>query len=119
MSIEKDIARIATATEAILAMMQGTKVEMVGATPVAPKSNYKPEQIVSKELTAVTEAVAVVAAEVEPSEDEVRNAVREYMNRTNKDKAIELLIKYGAKKEKPMIKDVTQKSALMAEIKNG
>jgi hypothetical protein len=108
MSIEKDIARIADGVEAILAKLNGV-------TPVY-------ETLAKAPVAEVKQVVHVVKTEEKPvekeySEEEIRTAVREYMNATDKEKAIALLIAHGAKADKPMIKDVTNKTGLMAEIK--
>jgi hypothetical protein len=96
MSIETDLKRIADATEQILKLMQ----------PSAATAG--PGVITTVNLTQ--------AAPATYTEDEVRTAVRDYMNATSKQKAIELLIKYGALKDKPMIKDVKDVAGLMKEI---
>lgn len=110
MSIEKNLERIATATEAILAMMQGVKLAEPSVTKV---------EVITPEMQKVVTNVAPAPSVAEPTEEELRAAVREYMNANGKEKAIEMLIKHGANKEKPMIKDVTNKIGLMKEIKNG
>lgn len=114
MSIETDLKRIADGVDQIVAILSAQtlpKVEVVqpvntGAAAYADKVTATIDKVVEKAI-------------VEPTEEEIRTAIREYMNKNGKDKAIELLIKYGAKQDKPMIKDVTNKTALMKEVTNG
>jgi hypothetical protein len=103
MSIEKNIERIAEATEQILKVMLGVKV-------VEEKKAVEPVKTVST-------AKEIKSEMKEPTDDDCRNIIREYMNATDKDKAIAILVAFGAKAEKPMIKDVTDKSGMVEAVK--
>ena len=102
MSIESLLERIAVALEKIT----NTNTSSTAQTVAVSVPTVNPVAEVKKEAD-------------EPTEEELRIAVREYMNKTDKNTAIELLIKYGAKREKPMIKDVVNRTELMKELKNG
>ena len=104
MSIESLLERIAVALEKITNTTTSSTAQTVSFSVPTVNPNFV-------EPTTVN----IVP---EPTEEELRVAVREYMNKTDKNTAIELLIKYGAKREKPMIKDVINRTELMKELKN-
>jgi hypothetical protein len=114
MSIESDIKRIADGVEKILAIMSNVTVATTSAK--IDGASFTPEvekvEVVKVEALKVEEVKAV-----EPTEEEIRVVIREFMQLNGKEKAIALLVKYGAKADKPMIKDVTNKTALMNELK--
>ena len=102
MSIESLLERIAVALEKIT----NTNTSSTAQTVAVSVPTVNPVAVTPEEQVVV------------PTEEELRLAVREYMNKTDKNTAIELLIKYGAKREKPMIKDVINRTELMKELKN-
>ena len=108
MSIESDIKRIADGVESILAILSNVTV---ATTTNTQGGSFTPE-VEKVEDVKVEEVKAP-----EPTEEEIRVVIREFMQLNGKEKAIALLVKYGAKADKPMIKDVTNKTALMNELK--
>ena len=115
--IEQDLKRIADGVEAILKLMQPIMVVDARKEVVAPAIATTEIKAVIPVKVADAPKPAELVKAVEPSEEEIRNVIREYMNANGKEKAIEMLIKHGAKAEKPMIKDVTNKVGLMTEVK--
>ena len=110
MSIESDIKRIADGVDKIVAILSNVTVATPTTTTTAIATELKP--IEKKQAVDPME----VPTTPEPTEEEIRVAIKELAMK-DKPKAIELLVKYGAKAEKPMIKDVTDKTGLMLELK--
>ena len=99
MSIETSLERIATALE----KLAGDKLPLItGSMEATPRAPYQTAPDPINEYT----------------DDDVRKAVREFMNRAGQAATEEMIVKFGAKKDKPRLSDVKDKNGLMNALKS-
>jgi hypothetical protein len=91
MSIENSLERIANALEKIAGGQLNTPTEPATPTPEKTETLY--------------------------TDDDVRKAVRQMLSIIGQKATEELIVKYGAKADKPRLSDVKDKNGLMNEIK--
>ena len=122
------LERIATALEASTAYVIGTRGGGQDASKDAPAASPAKEKAQKKDKPAPaaepTPAIADLGggqpATVEYTIDDVSNALRNVIAKEGgkQTKAIELMTKHGANKQKPLIKDIKAENyaALMADV---
>jgi hypothetical protein len=135
MSLEQSFERIAKALEELVEV---TKVQLLTPIkPVEPKKTPGTRTKGGKRLTKKSEGIQSTSedhlhlaakadakaelGDVEPwcTEEELRVTIREYAATFGKSATTELIVKYGAKAEKPLIADVDKRryKELTQEIK--